>query len=99
MKNGNATTAGTGRVQALVRFLASFRRVPCRHRFDPADMENHREIDGTIKWACWKCGHQFSESCGLEVLSHGSVEKRPDRPGDLWGSSKPNANNPATGSK
>ena len=74
----------------LVRFLLPIRRAACSHRFDPADMENHRPSDGTIKWKCWKCGHQFSESCGLNVLSHGKVEKRPDRPGDLWGSSKPN---------
>jgi len=75
----------------LVRFLSPIQRADCSHRFDPADMENHRSVDGTIKWKCWKCGHQFNESCGLDVLSHGKVEKQPDRPGDLWGSSKPNA--------
>lgn len=75
----------------LVRFLLPIRQEACSHRFDPADMENHREIDGTIKWKCWKCGKQFSEHCGLDVLAHGSVEKRPDRSGDLWGLSKPNS--------
>ena len=74
----------------LVRFLLPIRRTACSHRFDPTDIENHREIDGIIKWSCWKCGKQFSESCGLDVLSHGPVEKRPDRPGDVWGSSNPN---------
>jgi hypothetical protein len=83
----------------LVRFLLPIRSAACSHRFDPADMENHREIDGTIKWSCWKCGKQFSESCGLEVLAHGSVEKRPDRPGDLWGFSKPNMNYPDQNSR
>ena len=80
----------------LVRFLLPIRRAACSHRFDPVDMENHRSVDGTIKWKCWKCGHQFSESCGLDVLSHGKVEKQPDRPGDLWGFSKPNDAGQAT---
>jgi len=61
-------------------------------------MENHREIDGTIKWQCWQCAKQFSKNCGLDVLAHGIVEKRPDRSGDLWGFSKPNRelSNPST---
>ena len=86
----NNKDAVAGRMERLVRFLTSFRRVTCAHRFDPADMENHRKTDGTIKWVCWQCGKQFSEECGMNVLSHGAVEKRPDRKGDLWGYSKPN---------
>jgi hypothetical protein len=72
-------------IARINEFLLPLRRATCSHRFDPADMENHRELDGTIKWTCWRCREQFSEDCGIDVLARGSVEKRPDRHGELWG--------------
>lgn len=60
--------------QQFVRWL---RYTNCQHRFDYKDLKGRTTPDGNVTWTCWKCGHVFVESCGLDILRHGKVEDKP----------------------
>ena len=67
-------TIGRIKMKSVLRW---YRQWICSHRFDYADLIPRREQDGNVAWPCWKCGRVFRDQCGLDVLRHGVVEKKP----------------------
>ena len=55
-----------------------FKRAFCSHRFDYADLIGRPEPNGNVTWPCFKCGKVFARQCGLDVLNHGKVSKKPN---------------------
>lgn len=54
-------------------FIKKFFAPKCQHEFDLDDLrrnENPKEDESDrVIWPCEKCGYEFREQCGLDVLS------------------------------
>ena len=57
----------------MIRIFKLLFKKPCKHLFRACDM-SHRDKNGMVHWNCCKCGKEFIEPCGLDVLRNGKCD-------------------------